>query len=97
MDAKNKRAREVMEQIRQVLLHDWDPIGIVDSDWPQDEYDSYIGGIYRLIASGARPEAIAKHLVRIECEWMGLPGQMGKELMPVARKLSDLDVRLESG
>ena len=97
MDARNKRAREVMEQIRQVLLHDWDPFGIVHCDCLQDEYDSCIAGIYRLIASGARPDVIAQHLARIECEWAGLPGRMGKELMPVARKLSDLDVRLESG
>jgi hypothetical protein len=96
-DAKKKRALEIMEQIRQVLLHDWDPIGVSDVPEAQDEYDSYIGGVYRLLASGARPKAIAQHLATIQGDTIGLPVGTYKDLMPVARKLHYLEVRLESG
>lgn len=95
-DAKKERALEIMEEIRQVLLHDWDPIGVADVPEAQDEYDSYIGGVYRLLVGGARPKVIAQHLATIQGDTIGLPVRTYKDLLPVARKLHILDVRLVS-
>ncbi len=36
-----------MQAIRRILVDDWDPIGIQGAG-PEDEYDAYIGGLYRL-------------------------------------------------
>jgi hypothetical protein len=44
-DQKELRAREIMKQIHDILWHDWDPFGVKDFG-PENEYDSYIGGIY---------------------------------------------------
>jgi hypothetical protein len=42
-------SRRIRAAIRQVLLDVWDPIGIKDVKEAQDEYDSYLGGIYELL------------------------------------------------
>ena len=70
--AQLTQAQEIQDAIRQILLQDWDPIGVRDAPTAQDEYDGYVGGIYRLLASAASPEAVAKHLGAIETEQMGL-------------------------
>jgi hypothetical protein len=43
-----RRAKAIQESIREILLRDWDPIGVNDVPEAQDEYDSYVGGVYRL-------------------------------------------------
>ena len=91
---KEQRAEQIQESIRRVLLHDWDPIGIRDVPEAQDEYDSYVGGVYRLLASGASEQQIAEHLWRIEADAMGLSALDQAKLAPVARKLCALDVKL---
>ncbi|MDI1241041.1 MAG: hypothetical protein PSX80_03865 [bacterium] len=65
MQNKRKRIAEIEESIRRILFDDWDPIGINDMA-PPDEYDSYIGGIYRLIASRADAKTIEDHLRNLE-------------------------------
>ena len=89
-----ERARQIQERIRQVLLHDWDPIGVRDVPEAQDEYDSYVGGVYRLLASGGSEEQIIDHLWHIEPDAMGLSAPDRAKLAPVARKLRALDVKL---
>ena len=39
------------EEIRKILLKDWDPIGIGDDDCAYDEYDMYIPTIYKLVTN----------------------------------------------
>ena len=97
MKDRDARAREIMEAIGLVLLRDWDPIGVKDEPMAQDEYDSQIGQVYRLLASGASERQIAEHLSRIESEEMGLTESKPETLLPVARKLRALDVRLGDG
>lgn len=65
-------SRRIRVEIRRVLLQVWDPIGIKDQPSAQDEYDSYLGGIFELMVSGASDERIAEHLCRIVTEQMGL-------------------------
>ena len=91
------RAREIQRTIAAVLVQDWDPLGPdnrpEDSD---DEYDAYVGPIYRLIASGASEHDIAEHLARVEADAFGFPNTDPAALLPVAQKLRALDVRLNS-
>ncbi len=39
------KGRAIQESIRQVLLREWDPIGVRDVAEAQDEYDGYVGGV----------------------------------------------------
>jgi hypothetical protein len=59
------RARSIQESIRDILLRDWDPIGINDVPEAQDEYDSYVGGVYRLLASHCSVDEMVDHLARL--------------------------------
>ena len=65
------RALEVQDNIRGVLFDEWDPIGVNDYA-PRDEYDAYIGGIYRLLGDGTDAEALVRHLRSLEIEQMGI-------------------------
>lgn len=93
MRNRKQKAIEIQEKIRQVLLHDWDPIGVSDTPAAWDEYDSYVGGIYRLLASGASEYQIIERLYNIETVSMGLPGDR-EYLKGIAEKLIKLDVSL---
>ena len=96
MNHQARQARGIQEQIRQILLNDWDPIGIRDVPEAQDEYDSYVGGVYRLLADGASAVEVAKHLAHVEGEQMGLPSSADVRLS-VATKLCGLNVKISNG
>jgi len=93
MSKRKQKAIEIQDAIRQVLLYEWDPIGVSDMPAAQDEYDSYAGGIYRLLASGASEYQIIERLYNIETVSMGLPGNR-EYLKGIAEKLVKLDVSL---
>ena len=88
-----ERSHEIESAIRAVLMSDWDPIGVKDVPEAQDEYDSYVGGVYRLLASRAEAEQIAAHLAQVETTMMGLPATPHQRI-GVAQKLKALDVSL---
>jgi hypothetical protein len=75
MSEYHERARHYQAAIRIVLLAEWDPIGISEIPEAQDEYDSYVGGVYSLLTRRYvdRHEVFA-HLWQIETEYMGLNG-----------------------
>jgi hypothetical protein len=71
MDQRAARARQIQQAIGRILLKDWNPIR-VPGGVPPDEYDAYIGGVYRLLSAGAGAEEVAAHLGAIERDAMGL-------------------------
>ena len=95
MSTREQRASQIQAQIGAILLRDWDPIGIADVPEAHDEYNAYIGGVYRLLAEGASPQGVAEHLARIEGDRMGLPSSPAARLN-VATKLCALNVHLEA-
>lgn len=96
MTDRKAQAKDTTEAIRQVLIRDWDPIGVMgDPEWPRDEYDTYIGVIYRSLASGESAEFIAGQLSSIEETMMGFRNVQESSRLSVARKLKALDVSLQ--
>ena len=81
------RIRETKRHMRRVLLEQWDPIGVENEPLAQDEYDSYLGGLYDLMAAGVSDLDIAQHLHDIETERMGGSGQSRDKLLSVAQSL----------
>lgn len=59
----------------------------------QDEYDRYIGGVYRLLADARPTEDIVDYLYEIETERMGLSSNR-KGLQAVAETPKEIDVKL---
>ena len=65
--------RTVTKEIGQILMNDWDPLGIRDIPGrPDDEYDSYIKDISLLLSQRASVVTIQEHLKRIESTQMGI-------------------------
>jgi hypothetical protein len=77
----------MQREIGAILLRNWDPIGIRNEPEAQDEYVSYVGGVYRLLASGASINDIATHLASIETSLLGYHDTDAKLLVPVVKKL----------
>jgi len=93
MSTREERARQIEQQIREILLHEWDPICVADVPEAQDEYNGYVGGVY--LAGAASPAAVAAHLARIESDRMGLSSAPAARL-GIATKLCALDVQLNA-
>jgi hypothetical protein len=81
--------RQGFKAIHDVLIHEWDPIGIGDVPEAQDEYDSYIPQIYRLLAEDSDLPTLAWHLEGIETKAMCLSSG-GDKNMRVARRLREV-------
>ena len=69
MKNKEPKWKEDVDAIRRILMAEWDPIGC---GVPDDEYDSYIPEIYRLLQEGVDAHSLAAHLETLETIWMGL-------------------------
>ncbi len=83
-----------MAEIRAVLLREWDPIAVKDIEQAQDEYEGYVGGVYELLLSDASPDQVAEHLCTVERTVMGFKHTQVHDLLPVAKRLCMLKVRL---
>ena len=57
------------QRVREILMAEWDPIGC---GVPDDEYDSYIPGVCRLLQQGADQRKMSDHLYQLETNSMGL-------------------------
>ena len=66
-DSRESRAAKIQDSIRQVFRHDWNPIGFGDV-LPEDEYDSYIAPVYRILAGSRSEQEIIECLFRLESD-----------------------------
>lgn len=73
---KFNNIKDCRNQIHEILLHQWDPIGIKNEPAAFDEYDIYISKIYEMIIAGKNCEEIASFLHWVETERMGLKGNI---------------------
>ena len=63
---------ELYKRIDEILFYKWDPIGISDSDWARDEYQSYLPRVFNMAMEYKSPEKIAEYLTEVTTESMGL-------------------------
>jgi hypothetical protein len=77
------RAKRYHNAIHDILLKEWDPIGIANVPEASDEYDSYVPGVYKRLISRVSEDDLFDHLWMIETEQMGLCGNRGTQrLLP---------------
>ncbi len=86
------KIRAAKLQMRRVLLEEWDPIGVRNEPMAQDEYDSYLGHIYTLLAQDASEHQLAKHLNELETVDMGGSPRPQEKLLAVARSLKRINL-----
>ena len=89
------RAKTYHNLIKKVLLHEWDPIGVSDIPEAQDEYDSYVGGVYKRLISRTKENDLFEYLWNIETDHMGLTGDR-QHTMNITKKLLDLVNEIEN-
>jgi hypothetical protein len=95
-ELRRRRGTEIYAAIRKILFWHWDPIGVRECVKEEDEYDSYVGPVYRLLASGASDKEVAEYLTRTERETMGLSVPSGSShLADVIGLLLTVDLKGE--
>lgn len=94
MDSKEVAAegKRVIDEIRDVLMREWDPIGVKDEPLAWDEYDAYIGRTYRLLVDGSSDQVIADYLADVEQDRMGLGPSKPESLARVVQALRKLSL-----
>ena len=74
MSNPRDRARRSYAAIHRILMEAWDPIGVADVPEAQDEYDSYVAGVYSRLIHRAPWHELLDYLWQVETEHMGLKG-----------------------
>lgn len=62
----------LLTKLQALLWEQWDPIGLNDTDCPNDEYDSYAIRIFSMLYGGASEGEIAAYLSWAQTENMGM-------------------------
>ncbi|MFC1856903.1 hypothetical protein ACFL9U_02620 [Thermodesulfobacteriota bacterium] len=94
MSSFTERARRYHEAIKNVLLKEWDPIGLSDVPEAQDEYDAYVSGVYKRLISRSKKEGMFEYLWEIETQHMGLFGNRS-HTEAIIKKLMQLPSKIE--
>jgi hypothetical protein len=82
--------KQIHDAIHTILITEWDPIGVNTHPEARNEYDSYIGKIYRLLMGGADKVKMSDHLRRLEQDSMGSSGRDDERRDRVAEMLLTL-------
>ena len=72
MSEAAERARALHQKIRDVLLKEWDPIGVQAIPEAQDEYDGYVPTVYSMLIARKPINEVFEYLLWLETEHMGL-------------------------
>ena len=86
--------------VHELLLREWDPIGVADVPQAHDEYSSYDAQVFQLLRASATARQVAEYLASIEVERMGFathPDSVRRLTDGVAAKLVTLPVPPKRG
>lgn len=85
---------ELYKKIDEILFYKWDPIGITASDWPRDEYQSYLPRVFSMAMADESPERIAEYLTEVTTENMGLSAAPELDLA-IAKLVTEVKASLD--
>lgn len=89
-------SKRIRVQIRHVLLDTWDPIGVKDEPYAQDEYDGYIGRLYELLTSNAPDAELTEHLYWAVHDHMGLDRATKSDMAETVEALRKIPLLADS-
>ena len=78
MSERGDRARDYHRAIHEILMNNWDPIGVQGIAEAQDEYDAYVAGVYSRLIRHVERHELFDYLWAVETEHMGLHGDRQK-------------------
>jgi len=85
------RREHIEQSIGQLLLDQWDPLGVHDQADRKDEYTPYAHELYTLLARGASDVQLTRHLHRIELDELHRPELTTRDLTPLIRTLRSME------
>ncbi|TCS14135.1 hypothetical protein [Caulobacter sp. BK020] len=88
MNVDRKAALRRIDEIRRVLLADWDPLSVGSNPKLSDEYDFCLGKVLKAIDTGEAGRVVDL-LVEME-DYLGVGPTNRESLAPVARRLLEL-------
>ena len=65
-EARRHQVQGLIEKIRDVLINDWDPIGVGDNPNLREEYDSALSPLLAALSKGAGEDELASILAAAE-------------------------------
>jgi hypothetical protein len=71
--------REGGRQLRNLLMDNWDPIGVRGVQEAINEYDTYAGRIADTLRRGADAESVSAMLSTVRVDWMSLQPDPGTD------------------
>ncbi len=72
--------RSGRRQLRDLLMREWDPIGISDEPEATGEYDRYLDVVADRLRRGVTAAELADHLERLRTDEMGLDPEPSTDL-----------------
>lgn len=88
------QAREQRALVREILMNEWDPIGVRDIGGAESEYDGYVGTVYMMILEKQGLRDIESFLLKAASVNMGL--SMNDELLRSTERAAERLVALLS-
>ena len=90
MEMKQSSDDPLFVAVQEVLLREWDPIGIKTNEQCNGEYDSYVRTVCRMLRQGVEEYRLTKQLTRFQSDSMGIAVVDEDLNRRVAKKLIDL-------
>lgn len=84
----------VEAEIAQILLDQWDPLGVRNTPETPTRYAGYAQQVYALLARGASDVQIARRLHQAERDELQHPELVTNDLTPLVRALRAVERRL---
>jgi hypothetical protein len=88
---EKKNAMHYIDRIRNILMEDWDPIGVNEWIEARDEYDSYVHEIYSMFVNGnLTRENLVQYLMKSATDSMGLTHVSKEKAEHAANKVCEV-------
>lgn len=81
-----------LRTIGDLLLTQWDPLGLQDQPGPHVEYSTHAKAVYGLLARGASSTQVARYLHSVESGEMHRPDLASADLSTLMRALRAVDL-----
>ncbi|KAB0627305.1 hypothetical protein F7P75_07660 [Acinetobacter gandensis] len=90
MDLKSNPDAKLLHAIHNILLKEWDPLGIRRMPSMRDEYDDYLPNIFKLIRDNSSESEIFEYLWWIELKVLEKTGRK-EHTLKIAKLLKEIE------
>lgn len=90
MDLKSNPDAKLLHAIHNILLKEWDPLGIRRIPSMRDEYDDYLPNIFKLIRDNSSESEIFEYLWWIELKVLEKTGRK-EHTLKIAKLLKEIE------